>query len=196
VKSLKEVWRPLALILLIGIAAGVVNVLFFIFVMRPILGESKNDEVAVSTYVINLFVGWVFFSAWFLARADDELKKVEEAVHRGDKEAFLIEAPKVIALSIRILYLLISALVVLSFHLFHLENALITGEIQFGVGFLVVTTALFLWDLDEPIGGAIGVSGVPEEWLQELRVRQKKAEAIDAATDRAEAERAKTGGLD
>ncbi len=193
-RPLKEVWRPLSLILLIGIAAGVINVLFFIFVMRPILGEGKNDEVAVSTYVINLFVGWVFFSAWFLARADEELKKVEEAVHRGDKEAFLIEAPKVIALSIRILYLLISALVVLSFHLFSLENALITAEIQFGVGFLVVTTAIFLWDLDEPIGGAIGISGVPEEWLQELRMRQKKAEAIDAVTDRAE--RTRTGGLD
>jgi hypothetical protein len=69
--------------------------------------------------------------------------------------------------------LLISALVVLSFHIFHLKSLLITSEIQFGVGFLVVTTALFLWDLDEPIGGAIGVTDVPEEWLQELRERKK-----------------------
>jgi hypothetical protein len=79
----------------------------------------------------------------------------------------------VIALSIRILYLLISALVVLSFHLFHLESQLITGEMQFGVGFLVVTTALFLWDLDEPIGGAISVTGVPQEWLDELKELKK-----------------------
>ncbi len=168
------------------------NVLFFLYVMQPLTEGGKEDEVAVSTYVINLFVGWVFFSAWFLARADDELKKVEEAVHRGDKEAFLVEAPKVIALSIRILYLLISALVVLSFHLFHLQNLLITAEMQFGVGFLVVVTALFLWDLDEPIGGAIGVSGIPEEWLEELRARQKRDEAIDLATARAEAEHAET----
>ena len=172
--KLQATWRPLALMLLIGIAAGVINVLFFMFVMNPLTAGGKDDEVAVSTYAINLFVGWVFFSAWFLARADDELKKVEEAVHKGDKETFLVEAPKVISLSIRILSLLISALVVLSFHLFHLVNRLITAEMQFGVGFLVVTTALFLWDLDEPIGGAIGVSNVPEEWLQELR-EQKHA---------------------
>ncbi len=162
-------WRPLTLMLFIGIVAGVLNVLFFLYVMNPLTAGAESAEVAVSTYSINLFVGWVFFSAWFLARADDELKKVEEAVHRGDKETFLIEAPKVIALSIRILYLLISALVVLSFHLFHLESLLITCEIQFGVGFLIVVTALFLWDLDEPIGGAIAVHGIPEEWLVELR---------------------------
>ncbi|SRR5579885_959334 len=169
----KHAWRPLTLMLLIGIAAGVINTLFFIYVMNPLTGGAKDDEVAVSTYAINLFVGWVFFSAWFLARADDELKKVEEAVHKGDKETFLVEAPKVISLSIRILYLLISALVILSFHLFHMGNTLVTAEIQFGVGFLVVTTALFLWDLDEPIGGAIGVSNIPEEWLQELREQER-----------------------
>ena len=192
-KSLKEVWRPLVLLLLLGVAAGIGNVLLFLYVMRPLLGDGKPDEVAVSTYVINLFVGWVFFSAWFLARADEEVKKVEEAVQRGDKETFLIEAPKMIALSIRILYVLICALVILSFHLFSLENLLITAEIQFGVGFLVVTTALFLWDLDEPIGGAIGVSGVPEDWLQELRARKRTSEIIDIATARAEAERAESG---
>ena len=172
--------------LLIGIAAGVINTLFFIYVMNPLTGGAKDDEVAVSTYAINLFVGWVFFSAWFLARADDELKKVEEAVHKGDKHTFLIEAPKVISLSIRILYLLISALVVLSFHLFHMGNTLVTAEIQFGVGFLVVTTALFLWDLDEPIGGAIGVSDVPEEWLQELREQSHAAKKGQASHQAAE----------
>lgn len=182
--KLSQAWRPLTLMLLIGIAAGVVNVLFFIFVMNPLTGGAKDDEVAVNTYAINLFVGWVFFSAWFLARADDELKKVEEAVHKGDKETFLIEAPKVISLSIRILYLLISALVVLSFHLFHMANNIVIAEIQFGVGFLVVTTALFLWDLDEPIGGAIGVSDVPEEWLQELR-EQKRAAKKPATSHKA-----------
>src|SRR5215472_3375253 len=134
--SMRLTWRPLVLMLLIGVAAGLINVLFYIYVMSGL--TDGKDDVAVSTYVINLFVGWVFFSAWFLARADDELKKVEDAVHRGDKETFLIEAPKQIALSIRILYLLICVLVVLSFHLFHLQSPLITDEIQFGVGFLVV----------------------------------------------------------
>jgi hypothetical protein len=172
----KETWRGLSVILLIGIAAGVINTLLFIYIMNPLTEGGKADEVAVSTYAINLFVGWVFFSAWFLARADDELKKVEEAVHKSDKETFMIEAPKQIALSIRILYLLISALVILSFHIFHLESALITNEIQFGVGFLVVTTALVLWDLDNPVSGAISARGIPEEWLKELREKEKAAQ--------------------
>jgi hypothetical protein len=81
------------------------------------IAETGKDEVAVSTYAINLFVGWVFFSAWFLAKADEEWKKVAEAVVKSNREEFMIEAPKRIAISIRILYLLISALVVFSFHL-------------------------------------------------------------------------------
>ena len=170
---LKEAWRGLTIMLLIGIVAGIINVLFFILVMNPLTVNGKSDEVAVNTYVINFFVGWVFFSAWFLARADDELKNVETAIHKRDKETFMIEAPKQIAVSIRILYLVISMLVIFSFHLFHMENLLITSEIQFGVGFLVVTTALVLWDLDDPIGGAICAPGIPDEWLQELHEKKK-----------------------
>jgi hypothetical protein len=166
-------WRGLTLMLMVGVVAGVLNVLLFLFVMNPLLADAKPEEVAASTYAINLFVGWVFFSAWFLARADDEMKKVEEAVHKKDREAFLVEAPKVIALSIRILYLLISALAIFSFHLFHIGNLLVACEIEFGVGFLIVTTALVLWDLDNPLGGAIAVHGIPDEWLQELHRREK-----------------------
>lgn len=180
--DLKETWKGLVIMLIIGVVAGILNVLFFLFVMNPLLEGAKEDEVAVNSYVVDFFVGWVFFSAWFLARADDELKKVEEAVHKKDREAFLREAPKRIALSIRILFLLISTLVVLSFHLFHMQSVLVASEIEFGVGFLVVTTALILWDLDSPIGGAISVSHVPAEWIAELREiqasekREKKAE--------------------
>lgn len=168
--NIKAAWRGLLVMLLIGLLAGVLNTLLFIFVMHPLLESAKDDEVAVSTYAINLFVGWVFFSAWFLARADDEVKKVEEAVHRHDKHTFLIEAPKQIPISVRILYLIISTLSILSFHLFYLHSQLVTAEIQFGIGFLVVTTALMLWDLDNPLSGAISVANIPEEWLVELRV--------------------------
>lgn len=180
--DLKEAWKGLVIMLFIGIAAGVLNVLFFLYVMNPLLDGAKEDEVAVNSYVVDFFVGWVFFSAWFLARADDELKKVEDAVHKKDREAFLREAPKRIALSIRILFLLISTLVVLSFHLFHIESILVASEIEFGVGFLVVTTALVLWDLDSPIGGAITVSHVPEDWMVELR----RLEALEKQEKKAE----------
>jgi hypothetical protein len=57
-----------------------------------------------------------------------------------------------------------------------MESPLVSSEIEFGVGFLVITTALVLWDLDDPIGGAITVSGIPEEWLRELRKHSKKLE--------------------
>lgn len=182
--DLKETWKGLVIMLIIGIVAGILNVLLFLFVMNPLLDAAKEDEVAVNSYVVDFFVGWVFFSAWFLARADDELKKVEEAVHKKDKEAFLVAAPKRIALSIRILFLLISALVILSFHLFHIESVLIASEIEFGVGFLVVTTALVLWDLDSPIGGAISVSHIPPEWMAELdalQAAERKARKAEGA---------------
>lgn len=185
--KLLNVWRGLAIMLLIGIAAGVLNVLLFLLVSNPLTATAKADEIAVNTYVVDFFVGWVFFSAWFLARADDELKKVEEAVHKSDRETFLAETPKRIAASIRILYLFISALVVLSFHLFHIESALVFSEIQFGVGFLVVTTILVLWDLDDPLDGVIKVTGIPDEWLravqqkseQERQSQQSKESATD-----------------
>lgn len=173
--KLKEIWPGLIVLLLEGIAAGVINVLLFTFVMNPLTAGAKADEIAVNTYVVDFFVGWVFFSAWFLAKADDELKKVEEAVRKADRETFLVEAPKRIAPSIRVLYLLISALVVLSFHLFHIESALVLSEIQFGVGFLVVTTILVMWDLDDPIDGVINVSDVPEEWKEAMRQMEKAA---------------------
>jgi F0F1-type ATP synthase assembly protein I len=185
--KLMNAWRGLATMLLIGIAAGVLNVLLFLLVSNPLTAAAKTDEIAVNTYVVDFFVGWVFFSAWFLARADDELKKVEEAVHKADRETFLAEVPKRIAASIRVLYVLISALVVLSFHLFHIESALVFSEIQFGVGFLVVTTIMVLWDLDDPLDGVIKVTGVPEDWVravhqtpeQQRQSRQSKESATD-----------------
>ncbi len=151
-----------------GIAAGLVNAFFFSQFMNSLVVDGKGDEVAISTYGINFFVGWVFFSAWFLAKADEEWKKGSEAVIKSDRQTFMVEAPKRIALSIRVLYLAISLLVVLSFHLFHIESPLVRSEMQFGVGFLVTTTILVLWDLDDPIHGAVCVPNIPSDWIEEL----------------------------
>jgi len=160
-------WRGIMTMILTGGVFGLLNVAFSALVMNPLLGDVADDEVAVSTYSINFFVGWVFFSAWFLAKADEEWKKAAEAVTRKNREEFMLEAPKRIAISIRVLYLLISLLVVLSFHLFHIANQLVLFEIQFGVGFLVAMTIFVLWDLDDPIGGVIKIPNIPEEWLKE-----------------------------
>ena len=151
-----------------GLLAGVANVLFFALVMNQINAGSKLDEVAVNTYVLNFFVGWVFFSAWFLTKVDEEWKKTDEAVVKNDMKAFIFEASKRIAPSIRVLYLLISALSVLSFHLFHISSLLVLAEIQFGVGFLVATTIFVLWDLDDPTKGVVNVPNIPQDWLKTL----------------------------
>jgi hypothetical protein len=174
----KESWRGLAIMFLIGIVAGVINVLFFLLVMNQLTAGNKTDEIAVNTYVIDFFVGWALFSAWFLTSVDAEFKQVEEAVRKADRESFLMYAPKQMSRSVQALYLLISLLAVLSFHLFHLESLLVSSEIQFGVGFLVVTTILVLWDLDDPLAGTINVSGVPEEWLRELRQKQNPSQEL------------------
>jgi hypothetical protein len=168
----KEAWRGLAIMFLIAITAGVINVLFFLWVMNQLTAGNKTDEIAVNTYAIDFFVGWALFSAWFLTNVDQEFKQVEEAVRKADRESFLVHAPKQMARSIQALYLLISLLAVLSFHLFHIESVFVSSEIQFGVGFLVVITIQVLWDLDDPLEGTINVSEVPEEWLSELRQKQ------------------------
>lgn len=158
-------------IILRGILAGVANVLFFVLVMNRINVGTKIDEVAINTYVLNFFVGWVFFSAWFLTKVDDEWKKTSEAVVNKDFDSFVFEATKRIAPSIRVLYLIISALSILSFHLFHIASPLVLIEIQFGVGFLVATTIIVLWDLDDPTKGVVNVPGIPEGWLKKLPQR-------------------------
>ncbi len=167
----KQMAKGLAVMLAKGAAIGLANALFFSQFMNNLVLDGKGDEVAISTYAINFFVGWVFFSAWFLAKADEEWKKVSEAVLKSDRETFMVEAPKRIALSIRILYLMISILVVLSFHLFHIESPLVLYEMQFGVGFLVATTILVLWDLDDPLHGAICVPNIPADWREELSTK-------------------------
>jgi hypothetical protein len=162
-------WRGLLIMVLIGIAAGIANTLFYLAVTRPLVDHHKLDEVAINTYVVNFFVGWLFFSAWFLARGDEEFKKVGEAVVRGDREGFLVEAPKKLPTTIRVLYLIISIMSIIGFHLFPIENPLVTFEVQFGVAFFVVMAMLVLFDIDEPIGGVISVHNVPAEWLEALR---------------------------
>lgn len=163
------VWKGIVMMLSKAVGAGILNVALFALVVNQLNVATKADEVAVNTYVLNFFVGWMLVTAWFLAKADDEWKKVAESIHKNDQETFLLEAPKRIALSIRILYLIVAALVVFSFHLFHIESTLALVEIQFGVGFFVTLTTLVLWDLDDPIRGVINVPNIPKEWVDKLK---------------------------
>lgn len=161
------VWKNFVLLVGKAVAAGLLNWAFFVSFMNTTNAATKSDEVAINTYVLNLFVGWMLFSAWFLAKVDEEWKKSAEAVQRNDFETFKIEAPKRIPPTIRVLYLVISVMTILSFHLFHLANALVQFEIQFGIGFFVVMAVLVLWDLDDPIDGVTNIQ-VSNEWIDKL----------------------------
>lgn len=149
-----------------AICVGAANVALFALVINSLNIGTKADEVAVNTYVLNFFVGWMLFTAWFLAKTDEEWKKCAEAVYKKDFETFKLEAPKRIALSIRILYLIVAALVVFSFHLFHIVSSFALIEIQFGVGFFVTLATLVLWDLDDPTSGVINIPNIPPDWLK------------------------------
>lgn len=161
--------KGIVLMLLTAIGVGLLNMTLFALVINPLNAGVKIDEVAVNTYVLNFFVGWMLFTAWFLGKTDEEWKKAAESVHKGDSETFFLEAPKRIALSIRVLYLIVAAMVVLSFHLFHIESSFALIEIQFGVGFFVTLASLVLWDLDDPTSGVIRIPDIPQEWLDELK---------------------------
>lgn len=165
-KTKNKVTKGIALMILKAIFIGLANVLFFALVINPLNPGTKPDEVAINTYVLNFFVGWMLFTVWFLAKADEEWKKCAEAVHKNDKETFKLEAPKRIALSIRIIYLLVTALVVFSFHLFHIVSLFTLIEIQFGVGFFVTLATLVLWDLDDPTSGVINIPNISPDWLK------------------------------
>jgi len=162
------VWKNFAWLIGKSLAAGLLNWIFFVLVMNTNNAATKLDEVAINTYVLNLFVGWMLFSAWFLAKVDEEWKKCAEAVQRNDWNTFQIEAPKRIPITIRVLYIVISIMTVLSFHMFHIANTLVQFEIQFGIGFFVVMAIFVLWDLDDPIEGVTNIN-VPQKWINKLK---------------------------
>lgn len=151
---------------------GVADALIAGFVVNPHTDGLKADEVAAGTVAVNLYVAWVFFSGWFLVRADEEWKRVDEAVVRSDRETFLVEAPKRMPVSIRALYLLICVLAVLSAHLFHFDSWAVLIAAHFGGTFLVALTVQVLWDLDNPLGGVVRVPGVPPEWVAAVADRR------------------------
>lgn len=161
--------KGIVLMLLKAIVAGALNIVLFALLVNPFNSAVKLDEVVSNTFVLNFFVGWMLFTAWFLGKTDEEWKKCAEAVFKNDFETFKLEAPKRIALSIRVLYLVISAMVVYSFYLFHIESKMVLASVQFGVGFFVVMAILVLWDLDDPTRGVVNVPDVPDEWLEKLK---------------------------
>lgn len=166
---MKTQTKGIASMLTKAVLAGVANIALFTLLINPFNAAVKLDEVVSNTFVLNFFVGWMLFTAWFLAKTDEEWKKCQEAVHKNDFETFKLEAPKRIAMSIRVLYLIISAMVVYSFYLFHIESMMVTVSVQFGSAFFVVMAILVLWDLDDPTQGAVNVPDVPAEWIEKLK---------------------------
>lgn len=165
-------WKNLYVMVLWSIVVGFANFWFFATLVNPWNTAVKSDEVAANTFTLNFFVVWALFTVWFLARADEEWKKTAEAVDQHKLDQFLLEAPKRIAFSVRVLYVIISLVVVVSFYLFHIESLFAKSVIQGGVGFIIALALQFLWDLDDPITGAINVSGIPNEWIEKLKKKK------------------------
>jgi len=152
---------------------GIFSFALFWYFINPYNANFKTGEIAVNTYALNIFVGWTFFSAFLLLRADEEWKKVDETVTHKNFKQFLVEASKKMAPTVKMTYLIISAFVVISFYLFHYESAILAFLIIFSISFLVAMTAMVLFDLDEPIEGLINVPNIPEEWLKKLHAHRK-----------------------
>jgi uncharacterized membrane protein YdcZ (DUF606 family) len=149
-----------------AILAGIVNATIFAVVMNPLM--EVKDEVFKNTYTLNMFVGWLFFTAVIWQRADEEWKKVDDATRRHDKEAFMVESSKMIAPSFWIFYVVVSIQAIILGQLFHVENGFVAALGQFAVGFVVAFALIILKDLDDPTSGVINVPNIPEEWLDEI----------------------------
>lgn len=152
---------------------GIVSFIFFWYFVNPYNADFKTGEIAVNTYALNIFVGWTFFSAFLLLRADEEWKKVDETVTHKNFKQFLVEASKKMAPTVKMTYLIISAFVVISFYLFHYESIILAILITFSISFLVAMAAMVLFDLDEPIEGLINVPNIPKDWLTKLHAHRK-----------------------
>ena len=153
---------------------GIASFVFFLIFINPYNADFKSAEVAVNTYALNIFVGWTFFSAFLLLRADEEWKRVDEAIRENNFKRFKIEIAKKMAISVKVTYLIISAFVVFSYYLFHYESMVLAFVIVFGTSFIVGLMKIVLWDLDTPIDGLINVEDIPKSWLQKMKSSARK----------------------
>lgn len=164
-------WPGLATMLSVALIVGLVNWLLQSQLINPHNRLGEEDGRGVDMYVQALMLIWSIVSGWLLYRVDEGSNKVAEAVAEGNRDAFLREAPKRTALTIRLLHLALSLLFVHSFHLYHVKDRLASFEVQAGIGFLVTITVLFIWDLDDPFHGVINVANIPPEWIRMLEER-------------------------
>ena len=122
-----------------------------------------------STYTLNIFVGFIFFSAFLLMRADEEWKKADEAIQEGNFRKSKIEATKQMAPTVKLVYNVICILTVTSFYLFHYTSFLLAFVIVFGTSLLVALLREVIDDLDDPISGFIYIHNIPKRWLEKLQ---------------------------
>lgn len=163
-------WPGLATMMLVGVGVGVGNWIIFETLINDRNRDTSQDIDAISMYVQALMLIWSIVSGWLLYRVDDESNRLAEAVAADDRTAFDREAPKRIALTIRLLHGALSLLFIHSFHLYHVTEWVASFEVQAGIGFLVTLTVLFIWDLDDPFNGVINVANVPADWRAELEL--------------------------
>jgi hypothetical protein len=162
------VWPGLASMLLLAVAVGLANWGIFESSINERNVTATRNTDAIGMYVQALMLIWSIVSGWLLYRVDAESGKVAEAVAEVDLAAFLREVTKRIALTVRLLHLILSIFFIHSFHLYHIDSRLISLEVQGGIGFLVTVTVLFIWDLDDPLHGVINVANIPDAWLKAL----------------------------
>jgi hypothetical protein len=163
------VWSGLATMLILGVAVGLANWAIFESSINERNRQVEENSDAIGMYVQALMLIWSIVSGWLLYRVDAESSLVAEAVAEADLTAFLREASKRIALTVRLLHLALSLLFIHSFHLYHIDGRLISLEVQGGIGFLVTLTVLFIWDLDDPLHGVINVANIPADWRTALQ---------------------------
>ncbi len=152
------------------ILLGLLSFLLLWYVIHPHTPvEFERHENLINTYALNMFVGWLFFSASLLMRADEEGKKTDSAVRNKNFSTFKAEAPKMIALSVRITHAITGIMAITAFYLFYYTNIALAFVLVFGTSFLVTITTLTLWDLDDPLDGMIQVENVPASWRKAVK---------------------------
>lgn len=147
-------------------AFALIVVLIFYYLINPY--TTKADEGVVIGLFQVIMVVWGLLSAFLYSQADEEWKKTQTAVLTGDMKTFLVEAPKQIPGTVKILYLIISAIAILSGWGFHLSSPLVLLLLGF-FNFLIAFMYLIILDLDDPMTGVFVIKDIPKSWLEKLK---------------------------
>jgi hypothetical protein len=130
-------------------------------------GADASSYIVIQAFIELVGLAFSIFTGWILYQVEQEQKEVAETVARNDMEAFLVVARHRMSPTLYVFEACGAFLLIVGFHLFHIDRRAVSIFIVGGSGFLISLLFVYLVDLDNPLTGAVNVR-VPRGWKQKL----------------------------